>query len=210
MICARIWGQTAPRRAEKARTPAVFENDAGQEAHGVFGEVVERQPAFSFGGVAPATGKEPAEPAVGGAVGRQENHRRCIDGSDFGANQKFQRRRFRRDVRPHDPGETVAIGDGQCPIPQPQRRLHQLVGMRSSFQERKVRPAMQLGVCHARRCRESRDFRFQDRLTFRRRKFGHKIKELSTDFADLDNAFSKCLWRLEIVLDITWVIGCSE
>ena len=69
-----------------------------------------------------------------------------IVGRDFGADHQRQTIFLGGGVRPHHAGQRVAVGDGQRLIAQGDGPGHQFVGMRSSFEKRKVRFAMQFGV----------------------------------------------------------------
>ena len=148
----------------------------------MFGDVGESQPAFAFGSISPAAGQQAAQPAVCGAVARQQDGPRSVGRSDFDTDQKFQSGRLGGDMRADDSGQAVAISNRQRPISQCQRRLHQLVGVRRSFQKRKIRPAVQFGVSDCRRgtvhgdfnARELTRISISDRQTFSRRQLRHK------------------------------------
>ena len=122
------------------------EQDAREQAGGVVGDVVEREPALSLRR-GPATDREQTgQPAIRGPVGRPDEQRRSVGRRDFGADERFQARRLGRGVDADDAGQRVAIGDGEGGQVQLDGPSDKLVGVRGPFEEGEVRPAAQLGV----------------------------------------------------------------
>ena len=104
-----------------------------------------------------ALGEQPAEPPIGGAILRiDDGIGRAVDEGEPRAGDDAQRadRRAvlaREDMRAHDAGERVAIGDAD---PRPTRappRARPFLGVRGAAQKRKVGRRRELGEARARR-----------------------------------------------------------
>ena len=64
-------------------------NHTRDQSGRVFCQIVERQLARPFFGAAPPAGNQSRQPSIGGAVGGQQDHRRSVARSDFGADEQF-------------------------------------------------------------------------------------------------------------------------
>jgi hypothetical protein len=109
-------------------------------------DVIEIEFAFPLRGAAAAEGEEAAEAAVGGAVGGEENDRRCVQGEDLGPDDQLEPRLLRRDMHPHGAGEGVAVGHRNRAIAQFRCPGDEFIGMRRPLQEGEVRLAVQFGI----------------------------------------------------------------
>ena len=129
---------------------AAGQRHAGQQAGRMPRDIVEGQLAVSFSGVSSTVGDQQRELSIRAAVGCQQYDRLCINRSDLGPDQQLQSRALCRDVSSNDSGDTVAIGDRQPGEPQFRSSIDQFIRMRSAFQKRKIRSAMQLGIAAGR------------------------------------------------------------
>ena len=84
---------------------------------------------------------------------------------------------FRRDMSPHDARQTIAIGDSDGRESQLSRSLHEFIRMRGTFEEREVRPTMQLGIPRRRQREWCRCGGY--RKSFARRLIGHLEQSLN-------------------------------
>ena len=115
------------------------------------GDIIERQAARSLFGPAAAAGDQPGQAAVGGAIGRPEDHGRGVFRSDLGADDELQAVLLGRHVGADDAGQAVAIGHRQGRVVEFRGTLDQFFRMRSPFEKREVRFGVEFGVGHGRR-----------------------------------------------------------
>ena len=114
-------------------------------------KILQHQPAAAFFRADVACGQQAAEPAVGGAVlGVGEEVGRAVGEDEAGADEHAQAARgllvvAQEEVRAHDAGERVAVGDADAVEPQRDRLRDKLFGVRGATQEREVRGDAEFG-----------------------------------------------------------------
>ena len=113
--------------------------------------ILDSQPAFALGGAQISRRENPAEPAVGGAILRigDEVRRPVVEGEPRAGHDAHARERrpvlARENMRAHDAGERVAVGDPDPGQLQLGRARDHLLRMRGPAQKRKIRHPRQLG-----------------------------------------------------------------
>ena len=121
-----------------------------QQAFLPFEEIVEREMAFALGGAQFSRTQQPAEAAIGGAVGGvSENVGRAVNEDKARANQQFWPVFFdclQRRIGAHDTGQGVAVGNADGGKPALCRRFHKLPGMRGAAQEGIIRRHGDFGI----------------------------------------------------------------
>ena len=118
----------------------------GEQAFGPGGQVLPVELAGGLARPSLAERQQPAEPSVGGAVGRIDQERRLIGEVEPATDHGAYARRLRRLVSPHDPGEAGAVADRQGLDPAQRRLGEQILRAGRATQEAEVRGDLQLGV----------------------------------------------------------------
>ena len=90
--------------------------------------------------------QQPAEPSISCAVGREAQDVRCVFDIEASADDQTQPHLFGRDVRAHDTGEGVAIGDRECRKPQRLCLRDEFLRVGTASQEGEIRRRLQFGV----------------------------------------------------------------
>jgi hypothetical protein len=110
--------------------------------------IVEREMAFTFGRSPLADGQKPAQTAVGGAIGGIYKQGNAVSVGQFqsASNGQWDTDLFRSDVSADDPGQRVAIGDGDAGVSVCRRLLHEFIGMTCPAEEREVAGDLKFSV----------------------------------------------------------------
>ena len=114
-------------------------------------QIVEVQMALALGRAQVSLGQQPAQPPIGGAIpGIGEHVGRAVDEASRApvtTRKRADRRAVlaRVDMRAHDAGERVAIGDADPGEAQLGRARDEFLGVRSAAQKRKIRRRRELG-----------------------------------------------------------------
>ena len=118
----------------------------GEQPVGLRGEVVPAERARPLPGPALAQRQQPAQPGVGGSVNRVHQHRHAVRQIQPAADHQPHAKLHRPLMRPHDSGQRVAIGDGECGQPHGVRLQQQLLHMAGAAEEGVVGGDLQFGV----------------------------------------------------------------
>jgi len=111
--------------------------DRRQQSRSVTGQLLEVQPALSLGGRSATEREQAAETPIAGPILGQQHHRGGVDWPDFGTDDERQADLTGCRVSPHDPRQTVAVGDRQRRQPQLEGPLDQFIGMRRPSRKEK-------------------------------------------------------------------------
>ena len=112
-------------------------------------EVVPLEMALPLAGAPLAERQQPAEPGIGRAVGRIDEHRGAVGEVEPAADDEADAGRLGRLVGAHDPGQRIAVDDGQRLDAERGGLLEQLLGRGRAAQEGEMRGHLQLGIARA-------------------------------------------------------------
>jgi hypothetical protein len=116
----------------------------------VFGDVMPRQFASALRCSESAQTQQSAKITVPLPIHRPDNQWRSIDGIEFASDDEGKFRIFCSGMGPNDSRERIAIGYGQTLVPKFLCSIHQFMGMRCSFEERKIRLAVKFHIARHR------------------------------------------------------------
>src|SRR5262245_7557377 len=102
--------------------------------------------ALALGRAAAAEAQETGEPAIRGAIDGEAEKAVAAAKIEPRADDEFDSRFLRLDMRAHDAGQRVAVGDGDGLQAQRRRLPHQLLGMRAAAEETEIGRDLKLGV----------------------------------------------------------------
>ena len=110
------------------------------------GDIVEKERALPLLGAHLPERQQAREAAIGGAVARQAQEARAVLQIETRPDDELQPDLLGGEVRAHDAGKRVAVGDGERGQAQRLRLRDELLAMRGAAQEREVGRDLQLGV----------------------------------------------------------------
>jgi hypothetical protein len=113
---------------------------------GISSHIVPGDLARSFGSSQSTDAQEFAQVAVALTIRRPDDQGRTVDGMEFAADNKPERMVFRGRMGPDDPRKSVPVSDRKSLIAIDLGLIDKLMGMRGSFEERKVRFAVEFDV----------------------------------------------------------------
>ncbi len=102
--------------------------------------------ARAFLGAALAARQQAAQPAIGGAVGREAEQARRVRQIEAAADDEAEVELLGGGMGAHHAGERVAVGDGDGAVAELARAQHQLGRMRGAAQEGEIGGDLQLGI----------------------------------------------------------------
>ena len=138
------------------RVGLVGDEDADQPLS-VGSQVFPAEDAPSLAATALAERQQPAEPGVGGAIGRIDQHGGAVAQVETAADDQPDAGDLGRLVAAHDSGQAVPIAYRQRLDPGDRRLAEQLLAGRRPAQEAEVRRALEFSIAHANRpCRNQR------------------------------------------------------
>ena len=123
-----------------------FGQQDGDQTFAVGDEIGPVEVAPGLAGAPLAEGEQPAEPGVGGAIGRVDENGDIVGEVESTADDEPHAGRLGGLVRPDDPGERVAVDDAERLDAGEGRLRKELLAGRGAAQEAEVRGHLQFGV----------------------------------------------------------------
>ena len=124
---------------DSERAVETLRHDAEHQALAPLEKVGEIEVAFALGRAAVALGEQPAEAAIGGAVGWPgEDVGGLVTKGEAAADGVAEPGLLGGEMAAHDAGKRVAVGDGDAGKAQPGRGEGQLLRMRAAVQEGEI------------------------------------------------------------------------
>ena len=112
-IAAIAEGLAQPAQLERAGVVGDVGDQHRDQALAIGDEIGPVEPALRLAAALLAEAEQPAEPGIGRAVGRVDQHRDAVHEVEAAADDQPDAGVLRRLMRPHDAGEAVAVDDGQ-------------------------------------------------------------------------------------------------
>ena len=109
-------------------------------------KILEVEPAFALRSPAFAERQQPAQAAIGRAVGRIAEQAGRVGEVEARADDEAQPGLFGGRMGAHDTGERIAVGDRDGAVAQFERPGNQFLGMRGAFQEAEIARHLQFGI----------------------------------------------------------------